>query len=218
MPQVRRSRDLIALQAKGDDATLNSVVQHHGIAYDWHTLTDALGRALIANWSTASRAAGMPGVGTQVRGGTQSGRPVDSGRAGEVQRRLPAFPGEREAAGLDRPAPGNARQTPPVEEDGQMRLLEPESLYGARPYSEIRKLLNSEFSNHRINTSMNQAMKPDPKSFTSSTQSDPLLRSKLSQSLQVTYSPSPQQLKKLQERLSLCFGNLPGGIESKPWT
>jgi len=120
-----------SLQAKGDDATLNAVVQQHGIAYDWHTLTDALGRALNANWSTASRAAGMPGVGTQVRGGTQSGRPVDYGRAGEVPRRLPAFPGEREAAGLDRPAPGETRITPPAEGDGQMRLLEPETPFGA---------------------------------------------------------------------------------------
>ena len=101
---------------------LPTIFRNIGIAYDWHTLTDALGRALIANCSTASRAAGMPGSGATFRAGIE--KPGMAGEAGQVPGRLPAFPGEREAAGLDRPAPVETRTTPPAEADGQMRLLE----------------------------------------------------------------------------------------------
>ena len=85
---------------------LPTIFRNIGIAYDWHTLTDALGRALIANWRDASRAAGLPGGGTAFRGGIENaGRSGAIGTVqGEVRGRLPAFPGEREAAGLDRPA------------------------------------------------------------------------------------------------------------------
>jgi hypothetical protein len=81
-----------ALQKRGDDATLNRVVQALGIAYDWRTLTDALGRALATNFPAARRVAENAG----------SARPVPADGAGSGNEggigSLPAFIGEREAA------------------------------------------------------------------------------------------------------------------------
>jgi hypothetical protein len=72
-----------ALRKKGDDSSLNAVVQSHGIAHHWKTLTDALGRALVNNWAAANkRVAGLPGVGAEVPGGIRGGRPADSGSLG----------------------------------------------------------------------------------------------------------------------------------------
>ena len=45
------------------ESTLNAVLQYHGIAYHWKTLTDALGRALATDWTNASNLAGIPGSG-----------------------------------------------------------------------------------------------------------------------------------------------------------
>jgi hypothetical protein len=85
------------LLKKADKATLNAVLQHHGIAYHWRTLTDALGRALATDWTNASNLAGMPGSG----GSGREVLPRDTGGAGVDSRRpLPAFPGEKAAAGL----------------------------------------------------------------------------------------------------------------------
>lgn len=77
--------------------TLNAVLQYHGIAYHWKTLTDALGRAFAAEWKDASDIEGMPGS----RGGGTEVLPRDTGGTGVDSRRpLPAFPGEKAAAGL----------------------------------------------------------------------------------------------------------------------
>jgi hypothetical protein len=79
------------------EATLNAVLQYHGIACHWKTLTDALGRAFAAEWKDASDIAGMPGS----RGSGNEVLPRDTGGAGVDSRRpLPAFPGEKAAAGL----------------------------------------------------------------------------------------------------------------------
>ena len=83
------------LRSKGDDAILNQVVQNLGIAYEWHCLTDALGRSLAANW----RRARTMSEGRTDRGGE---RPQDATRptlAGPDGRILPAFRGEVEAPG-----------------------------------------------------------------------------------------------------------------------
>jgi hypothetical protein len=86
------------LLKKADKATLNAVLQHHGIAYHWRTLTDALGRAFAAEWKDASDITGMPGS----RGSDRAVLPRDTGGAGVDSRRpLPAFPGEKAAAGLE---------------------------------------------------------------------------------------------------------------------
>ena len=79
------------------ESTLNAVLQYHGIAYHWRTLTDALGRAFAAEWKDASDITGMPGS----RGSGREVLPRDTGGAGVDSRRpLPAFPGEKAAAGL----------------------------------------------------------------------------------------------------------------------
>lgn len=82
------------LRSKGSDATLNTVVRNIGIAYDWHTLTEALGRSLAANWRRAR---------TMSKYRTDSGRArsqdaAQSALAGPAGRTLPAFRGELEAA------------------------------------------------------------------------------------------------------------------------
>ena len=101
---------------KADEATLNAVLQYHGIAYHWQTLTDALGRALATDWTNASNLAGMPGS-----GGSGAAKPtVTRGSQNDTsaQQSLPAFPGEKAAAGLE---PGS-KQTPAprIESNGQM--------------------------------------------------------------------------------------------------
>lgn len=83
-----------ALLSKGDNATLNAVVRALGIAYDWRTLTDALARALAANWAEARRSATVPGSRPAKPGSIQTGRPGDSTSNRPVSGRLPAFPGE----------------------------------------------------------------------------------------------------------------------------
>ena len=100
---------------KADESTLNAVLQHHGIAYHWRTLTDALGRAFAAEWEDASDITGMLGSG----GSGNEVLPRDTGGTGVDSRRpLPAFPGEKAAAGLE---PGS-KQTPAprIESNGQM--------------------------------------------------------------------------------------------------
>ena len=97
------------------ESTLNAVLQYHGIAYHWKTLTDALGRAFAAEWKDASDITGMPGS----RGGGREVLPRDTGGTGVDSRSpLPAFPGEKAAAGLE---PGS-KQTPAprIESNGQM--------------------------------------------------------------------------------------------------
>ncbi len=62
------------LQTKAPDATLNAVVQAHGLADDWHELTDGLGRALAGNWRRASEVlAGGTAGGSALRGETGGG-------------------------------------------------------------------------------------------------------------------------------------------------
>ena len=79
------------------ESTLNAVLQYHGIAYHWKTLTDALGRALATDWTNASNLAGMPGSG----GSGREVLPRDTGGTGvDSPRPLPEFPNEKAAAGL----------------------------------------------------------------------------------------------------------------------
>ena len=87
------------LLKKADKATLNAVLQHHGIAYHWRTLTDALGRALATDWTNASNLAGIPGSGGS--GGKQPNTSSVSSSNNAAHQSLPAFPGEKAAAGLE---------------------------------------------------------------------------------------------------------------------
>jgi hypothetical protein len=80
------------------EATLNAALQYHGIAYHWKTLTDALGRAFAAEWKNASNLAGMPSSGGS--GGKQPNVARDSQNVTSARQSLPAFPGEKAAAGL----------------------------------------------------------------------------------------------------------------------
>lgn len=82
------------LRSKGGDAILNAVVQNLGIAYDWHSLTDALGRSLAANW----RRARTMSEGRTHRGGEGSQDATQPALAGPDGRALPAFRGEIQAA------------------------------------------------------------------------------------------------------------------------
>jgi hypothetical protein len=83
------------LQSKGNDERLNAVVETLGIAYDWNTLTDALGRSLATNWR---RAGAMLEGRTNCRG---EGQEHSSQRtlAGSNKRSLPAFRGEIRVTG-----------------------------------------------------------------------------------------------------------------------
>lgn len=83
------------LQSKADDAILNTVAGNLGIAYDWHTLTDALARSLAANW----RRARAMSEGRANRGGEGPQDATQPALAGPDGRSLPAFRGEIEAAG-----------------------------------------------------------------------------------------------------------------------
>lgn len=83
------------LRSRGPDATLNFVVRNIGIAYDWHTLTDALGRSLAANWRRARAMSESRPVGGAA--GPQAA--AQSALAGPDGRTLPALRGEIEAAG-----------------------------------------------------------------------------------------------------------------------
>jgi hypothetical protein len=80
------------------ESTLNAVLQYHGIACHWKTLTDALGCALATDWTNASNLAGMPGSGGS--GGKQPNSTIVSSSNAAAQQSLPAFPGEKAAAGL----------------------------------------------------------------------------------------------------------------------
>jgi hypothetical protein len=82
------------LQGKGDDAKLNAIVQNLGIAYDWHTLTEALGRSLAANW----RRAQAMSESRSNRGGEGSQDATQQTLAGTDGRTLPAFRRETGAA------------------------------------------------------------------------------------------------------------------------
>jgi len=104
------------LLKKADEATLNAVLQYHGIAYHWQTLTDALGRALATDWTNASNLAGMPGSGGS--GGKQPNSTSVSSSNAATRQSLPAFPGEKAAAGLEpssKPTPATR-----IESNGQM--------------------------------------------------------------------------------------------------
>lgn len=83
------------LRSKGDDALINSVVQNLEIAYDWHTLTDALARSLAANWRRARTMSDR----RADRGGEGPQDAAQPALAGPDSRSLPAFRGEIEAAG-----------------------------------------------------------------------------------------------------------------------
>lgn len=82
------------LRSKDDDVILNTVVQNLGIAYEWHTLTDALARALAANW----RRARSMSESRADRGGEGPHDATQPTLARSHGRALPAFPGEIEAA------------------------------------------------------------------------------------------------------------------------
>jgi hypothetical protein len=80
------------------EATLNAALQYHGIAYHWKTLTDALGRALATDWKNASDLAGIPSGGRSAAAKPTVTR--DSQNDTSARQSLPAFPGEKAAAGL----------------------------------------------------------------------------------------------------------------------
>lgn len=83
-----------ALRCRAADALLNSVVRNLGIAYEWHTLTDALGRSLAANW----RRARTMSESRPHRGGEGPCHSTQPALARSDGRTLPAFRGEIEAA------------------------------------------------------------------------------------------------------------------------
>jgi hypothetical protein len=98
--RARETASNAALLKKAYEATLNAVLQYHGIAYHWKTLTDALGRALEADWRNASNLAGI--VGSRRTERESSNDESNSGSSTQKSGRLPLpeFPGETDALGL----------------------------------------------------------------------------------------------------------------------
>ncbi len=84
---------------KADETTINAVLQYHGIAYHWKTLTDALGRALAADWRNASNLAGIVGSRGTDRESSNDESNSSSSTQKSVRLPLPEFPGKTDALG-----------------------------------------------------------------------------------------------------------------------